>query len=73
MLKGVYLVNGVSNVYGWLIICVTSMSEPSTVIVKRVSSIASIVHVSHFSINYLRLSYVLCYTERSAFRKLVMI
>ena len=43
MLKGVYLVNRVSNVYGWLIICVTSMSEPSTVIVKRVSSIASIV------------------------------
>ena len=71
MLKCVYLVNRVSNVYGWLIICVTSMSEPSTVIVKRVSSIASI--VSHFSINYLRLSYVLCYTERLAFRKLVMI
>ena len=71
MLKGVYLVNRVSNVYGWLIICVTSMSEPSTVIVKRVSSIASI--VSHFSINYLRLSYALCYTERLAFRKLVMI
>ena len=73
MLKGVYLVNRVSNVYGWLIICVTSMSEPShgTVIVKWVSSIASI--VSHFSINYLRLSYVLCYTERLAFRKLVMI
>ena len=31
MLKGVYLVNRVSNVYGWLNICVTSMSEPSTV------------------------------------------
>ena len=39
MLKGGYLVNRVSrNVYGWLIICVTSMSRPSTVFVKRVSS-----------------------------------
>ena len=74
MLKGVYLVNRVSNVYGWLIICVTSMSEPSTVAnckLRRVSSITSI--VSHFSINYLRLSYILCYTERLAFRKLFMI
>ena len=73
MLKGVYLVNRVSNVYGWLIIILRYqyVRAYSTVIVKRVLSIASI--VSHFSINYLRLSYVLCYTERLAFRKLVMI
>ena len=38
MLKGVYLVNRVSNVYGWLIIFVTSMSGPSTLFVKLVSS-----------------------------------
>ena len=35
MLKGVYLVNRVSNVYGWLIICVTNMSGPSTVAICK--------------------------------------
>ena len=76
MLKGVYNVvsqSCIRNMYRWLIVCVISqsMSGPSTVYVKRFSSSLNI--MSHFSNNYLRFIYVLGYTERLAFRRLIVI
>ena len=57
-----WLVYRVSNVYEWLIICMTSMSGHSTVFVNGFWVVAS--NMSHFSNNYLKLNYALWYTER---------